>query len=379
MHFSISLFDLKKALKATGATVKANAKDATGYILIDADTKGRVVFVTHNGKTAGTHYSDNIEVIEEGKVCVSFGKLHTFINTFVPVDAAGIGVDKVTFKLIKSGISVSFINTFENGKMSKNKITLAKHDVQSMYIPQPFQTPTFAMNAGVIMAALSKVSYAVDPNSSRAFIQGVNISFDEKFIYFAGTNGLKLSEYKINNTGALKKGSFIVPFSFLSALRKVIDSEDHMFVEIKEGNIKVVVGNSTIHGHMIVGEQYPTYAQLFSNFKNFITIDKTILMSTFVPYLNILNKEDNKRLTISIKEGKLCLSSDFSEAEYEADVESNLNFVIDVNGTFLFQTLDAIKDDTVEMKFSDSNGVLIFDSANFHNQQALITPIKRRN
>jgi DNA polymerase III sliding clamp (beta) subunit (PCNA family) len=377
MEVFIPVFELQHALKLLSAVVKPNAKDSTAHVLIDVSNEGRVVLAAYNGKLALTHFIDDCKAESEGKICVSYTKLSSFVGSFPPW-ADGVGVKDVHIKQLKNNISVRLENTFDNGKVSKNKILLAKQPTHQVYIPPPFQAPTFTINASVLRAALTKVSYAVDQASTRPFIQGMNLKFAEEFIYFTGTDGLKLSEYRVNNTGNLKEGSFIVPHAFSMALRKIADAESQMFFEIVDGSIKAVVGNTTLHGNLIIGEQYPEYTQLFEKFTHTLTIDKFIFMSTFVPYLNILNAEDNKRLTIELKDGKLMLTSDYSEAEYEGGIDFKGDFVIDVNGQFLSQTLDAIMDDTVELKFSDAKGVLLFDSANFHDQRALITPVKRR-
>ena len=70
--------------------------------------------------------------------------------------------------------------------------------------------------------------------------------------------------------------------------------------------------------------------------------------------------------------------NDDARFSYGETVDFDGNFVIDVNGAFMMETLEAIDDDRVIIKFTDENGVLIFDSKNYEDQKALITPIRRR-
>ena len=64
----------------------------------------------------------------------------------------------------------------------------------------------------------------------------------------------------------------------------------------------------------------------------------------------------------------ICDDVDFKEAD----------FIVDVNGSFLKQTVEAIRDDKLLIKFSDDKGPVIFDSGNFQDQKGVVTPIKRR-
>ena len=101
-------------------------------------------------------------------------------------------------------------------------------------------------------------------------------------------------------------------------------------------------------------------------------------MSTLLPFADVLDPDDNYRLTFSLSEGKMVLSCDVAEFTYDGEIDYMQSFVIDVNGQYLIQTVEAIKDDKITVRFSDEAGVLIFDSGNFNDQSALITPIRRR-
>ena len=169
-----------------------------------------------------------------------------------------------------------------------------------------------------------------------------------------------------------------MPYLFVMALRKIIDPESEAFFEVTGKQIKVSVNNTVLHGNLIIGEKFPDYAPAFDDYTNMFVISKDIMMGSFVPFLNALSDEDHKRLTIELKDSKLKIYSDFSDSEYEGTINFAGDFVIDINGSFLAQTLDSINDDVLEMKFSNEDGVLIFDSETFHDQKSLITPVKRR-
>ena len=198
MEIYVSTEEIQKALKMISAVAKPNSEDVSGQVLIDADTQGRVVFLGYNGKQSLTHLVPDCQVKKEGKISVSFAKLSSFVNSFSPWNGT-TGVKGVQIKQLKHNVSVKITNVFGNGKESKNKLTLKMYPIQNFFVPPPFKEATFSIPSGALKLAISKVIYAINPNSPRSFIQGMNISFDEEHIYFAGTDALKLSEYKAKN------------------------------------------------------------------------------------------------------------------------------------------------------------------------------------
>lgn len=377
MEFNISIGDLQKALKVISAVAKPNADDASGQVMMGASDDGTMVFVGYSENLSVTHKVEDCDVKSSGKVCVKFSKFMPFINSFSAWDGNS-GVKEVCVKKLKNNISINLVNIFDNAKKIKNKLALKMFPPQKFFIPEPFKEVTFEMHAAVLKLAISKVVYAIDSKASQSFIQGMNIAFDDDNVFFAGTNALTLSEYKTKNTGNLKEGSFIVPYVFLTALRKITDSSKKVYFEIDNNNIRAVTEQTTLHSSLIIDTSYPDYSGMFECYEHQVVLDKDIILSSFIPYINVLNDEDNKRLTIEFKDGKLSMLSDFSESTYEGDIGFDGHFIIDINGSFLAQTLNAINDDIIEMKFSDQDGYLIFDSGTFHDQKALITNIKRR-
>ena len=377
MEFNLTLGALQKALKVMRAVSKPNDEDVTGQILIDASKSGTVVFVATDGKLFLTHTIQGCDVAVEGTVCVSFTRLSSFISSFNPAKD-GVGVEQVLVKQLKQTVVVKLYEVFVSGGKLENKLTLRSYPTNKMFIPPPFSESTFSIPSAALKAAISKISYAINQLSPRIFIQGVRVAFDETHICFTGTDALKLSEYKFKNTSKLQQGEFIVPYAFLLALRKTLEEDSQIFFEIKDSQVKATLNGTTLHGTLSLGETYPNYVTTLNSAKHTVLLDKQVLMSTFIPFLNALNKDDHKRLSIELSNKKLRVYSDTSESEYSEELDFDGQFVIDINGTFLAQTLNSIKDDTIELGFSDENGVLIFDSSNFHDQKSLITPIKRR-
>jgi len=377
MEFCVDLVAIQKAIKVLNSVARQNTEEVVGQVVIDVRPTGELVLLGNNGSLALTHLITGCDVKEPGVTCISYGKLSSFLTAFVPF-SEGIGVKTVKFKGLKNDLSLSLDNFFSDTKKTTHRFKFKVYPPHKMLVPSPFKNTTLKLNAGTLRLAISKVIYAVNANSIRTFLQGINVSFDEKFIYFAGTDAQMLSEYKTVNIGTLTSGSYTLPYNYIMALRRIIDADSEVCFDISDGLIKAVIGTTTLHGTLLIGEDFPPYTEAFNNYKSEIIINKDILLNSFVPFMNTLDADDHSRLTIHINNSKLVVKSEFAESEYYDDIKYEGEFIIDVNGNFLFQTLAAIMDDVLKMRFSTDVGVLIFDSHQFENQKALLTPIRRK-
>lgn len=376
MEFTVDLLDLQKAFKFISTVAKQNDEDAEGHILLNARSSGELVLLSSSGNLSITHTVPNCQVVTEGILAVSFKKLSSFIVAFTYLKE-GVGSSVVKFKGLKNDLSLSIDSFTLNGKKSTHKLKLRQEVAQKVAIPSPFNVTTFEINAATLRLAISKVIYAVNPSSIRDFLQGVNINFDKDFIYFVGTDAQKLSEYKTPNTSKLQEGTFTVNYSFINALKRVIDDESLVSFSIDSHKIKARINNTVLHGTILIGDTYPDYRKALQDFKHSLVINKDEFLGSLAPLLPTLDKEDHNRLTIKIEDNKLSLNNDYADAEYGGEISFDGIFIMDLNGIYLLSTLTAIMDDLICFKFSTETSPLIFDSFRFSNQKALITPVRR--
>jgi DNA polymerase III sliding clamp (beta) subunit (PCNA family) len=377
MEFSIDVEELQQIIKSLGVVAKRNTNEPSGRILIEAEND-KIRFVANNDSVAIGCVSSKNEIKKEGSASVVYNKLRSFIQPFEPYNGE-FGLKKVIFKTTDKAVNITSENIFENGSTSKAKLRLDLFNTYAIQQPKILNNTTFILNSNMMKAAIDKISYAINPNEVRAFIQGMCVEFDDKNIYFAGTNGLMLTQYRMENNSNLKKGKYSIKYDFVSALLRLLQSDGtQLFVEIENDRIKIKFNNIYMEGRMIIGHEYPNYHSTLDSFSNVITLNKDVLMGILIPFHDILDQDDHYRLTISTKDGNMEIYNDNLHFHYKGDIGFNDEFIIDVNGRFVHQTLMSIKDDKLLMKFSDDSGVLIFDSANYEDQKSLITPIKRR-
>jgi DNA polymerase III sliding clamp (beta) subunit (PCNA family) len=314
-----------------------------------------------------------------GSAVIEYGKIKTFVSS-APVwtDEKEFGIKNFHLKLTDNFLNVSTENKHINGKISKGNLKLKIYDVYNVRTPASSSDVTFTINSNIFRTATSKVLYAINPSDTRAFLQGMNITFDSKEICFVGTDGQRLSEYKVKNISDLPEGVFLLKYDFVMGLRRLVDSGHQLIFEFDKHHVKVVFDNVMFWGRNVIGHEFPDYKSILQSFEHTVVMDKEILLTCLLPFIDVLNSDDNYRLTFSLVNGQMSLKCDVADFVYDGKIDFEDEFIIDVNGQFMIQTIEAIKDDLISINFSNAKGPIIFNSNNFEDQAGLIAPLRRR-
>ena len=151
-----------------------------------------------------------------------------------------------------------------------------------------------------------------------------------------------------------------------------------MLWDVKGNKVSVKFGEVIYVGRKIIGHEFPEYKPVLDRYTDYINLSKEFFIDALHPFVDVLDVDDNCRLTIEIKDKLLRVFNPQATIEAELDIAGGLDFSIDLNGKLLIQTIEAIKDDYILFKFSDAKGFAIFDSSTFNDQKALISSIKKR-
>lgn len=381
MDFRIETKELQKVVGLIGVTARVNAYDFSGQVLIEANDDNTVRFISNNNSTAiSILSSEGVTVNSPGSAVIYYGKLKPFVNAFSAWDEKSGTKD---FHLVKKGdvVKVYVGIVYKTGEKSKGDTKLDSLNDAYFKMPKPFGESQFILNSNMFKKAASKVIYAMDTSGNMAFargLHGMNLSFRGEGLFFCGTDGRVLSEYKVENSSGLEGTDYLIQYDFVMGLKRAVGEETQIFFEIDESDIRAKFDNVCISGRLVTGDTFPNYKPVLDVFEKTMIVSKEAIMGSITPFLDLLDNEDHNRLTFEIKDNKVKLSSDTTKFECDFGLKSSDEFVIDINGKLLYQTIEAINDDKIMIKFTDDNGVFIFDSGNFEDQKALITPIRRR-
>jgi DNA polymerase III sliding clamp (beta) subunit (PCNA family) len=324
------------------------------------------------------HYSYDAVVSTPGITSITYSKIKSFVASFKPWDGKS-GAKEFRFVKEEKTTTIHVDNVFENGKTSKGNLKLTNYNPALVTRPAAFGTASFSMNSSVFRLATNKILYAINPATDESYgaLQGMNISFNKDEICFVGSDGRVLSEFKVDNQSDMEQGDITLTYDFVMGLRRLLIDDMQLLWEIKGNRVAVKFENTTFIGRLIIGHAYPDYKALLEKFTDKINVSKEVLMGFLQPFVDVLNPDDNNRLTFEIKDKIIRVSNDQANLEVEQDIAGGLDFAVDVNGRFFFQSVEAIKDDYILMKFSDDKGVLIFDASTTEDQKSLVTPLTR--
>jgi DNA polymerase III sliding clamp (beta) subunit (PCNA family) len=379
MEFSIETAALQQAVKVLSVVTRVNTTDPEGRILIQTNDDNTVSFITNNNSLALSIDTEKVTIKNQGAVSILYSKIKSFVGSFTAWNGE-YGAKEFTLKESRNKLHIKVDNVFENGKNSSGNLHLEVYPTIMIQQPKPFGDATFILNSDIFKVAVGKVIYAIDPGEVRQNIQGMYVNFDKDNIYFTGTNGLMLSEYAVKNVSDIKEGGYIFKYDFIMALRRMLVDETQVFFEVEDRVVRAKFDSVCLSGRLVIGQEYPEYKSLFDKYEYSVIINRDVFINSLIPFMDVLNNDDNNRLTFSIINSRLSLKNDYADFLYNEDVpfDEVPSFIIDINGLFMKQTVEAIKDDDLLIKFSDEAGCLIFDSGNFQDQKALITPIKQR-
>ena len=378
MDFIISTGSIQRAIKALGVVARANAVDATGRVLIETDDKN-VRFISNNGSTAITFTADEVDITEPGSASIIYSKIKSFVSSFKDWDGDS-GVKNFKFISNDKHTKVTVDNLYNKDKVAKGELKLVNSNVALITKPPEFDKPSFTLNSTIFRAATNKVLYAIDPQTdyTQAALQGMNIKFEDDSIFFAGSDGVVLSEYQVKNVSDCIEGNITLQYDFIMGLRRLLSDDIPLFWEISGNRVAIKFDEIVYIGRRVIGHDFPDYKPIFDKYTDYINLNKDFLMGALYPFGDVLDPEDNFRLTFEIKDKMLKIYNEQAKVEAEQDIMGGLDFSIDLNGKHMIQTIEAIKDDYILFKFSNSKGYAIFDSSTFNDQKALISPISKR-
>jgi len=375
MEFTINILELQKAMKIVGVAANINAVDLSGKIHIFAK-KDIIIFSVVGYNLSVTYTVSECDVIVEGEVLVEYNKIKPFVTSFKPWDGK-IGVKEFKF-ILNDVFIVKVKNIHKDGTFSAGVVKLPHYAPQKPIGDTVIVSPTFTLDAADFITATNKVLYAVNPlEFNIKIISGMNIVFSDDTVSFVGTDGRSLSEYIVKNDGGLKEGNFVVKYDFIMGIRRIVSTDSKIFWKVSNNKIQVFFDNIFFSGSRIISGEYPPYRDMFSQYENEILLDKQIIMDSLLPFKDLLESEDNNRLTFSIHGDTVYFKNPALEFETKQDIK-DVELIIDIDGSLLVKAIEHIKSEKIKMYYSDSDGILIFDEEEGSNQKALITPLKFR-
>lgn len=373
MNIYVKPSSLNSGLKVVRTILKTSSDDVDGMVLLDG-FENKLVLAAHAGVLSIIHVINDIKVESAGKICLLFRDLFQFTNSFND-RKDDKGVEFINIKANKDYINVFVKNYINDVNFVKSNVKLGTYPTHRIYVPGKFDKPDFAINSQLLREAINKVIYSINPVFQKSFLTNMRVEFDSENITFVGTDALKLSSYVLPNTGSVT-GAYNFPYKFVTALNRILKEDEQVLFDLSKHDIKALVGDTVLVSSKAKDDDYPDYKSLFLNYSKYIIVNKKLLLDSFSPFLGLLNDDDDKRITLELKNGILSFYNSQVYSECIIDKNNKDKFIIDINASFLFKIVESINDDNVLIYYIDDKHPLVFDNTK-GTQKSLIAMLKR--
>lgn len=377
MEFKIPVDEMQLITNKLTSVAKVGSDDMDGLVLIE--TIGEEVRFNVNDKGVSLSItSQESEIVTPGKVLCKLSDFKGYISRFtVLID--DFGTDFFTFLVKDEALLIKTKTIFRGTRPSYKKLKVALLDPSIYPKIKIVEEAQLIVNSDILKEGIDSVLHCVNPKEIRASLKGVAISVQEDKLIFAGTNGVKLSETIIDvHTESIEESTHIFKFGFAGTLRYILDNDSQVFITFDGSNVYVRSNNLYIVGSTIVNESFPNYKKAFDLFEHTIVLPRFSFSDSVSNAVDILDVEDNSRLSINIDGNKIVLTNERIEIEQEFDEPFEHSLQMDVNGHFLNDMLLNFVGDTINLRFKDENNPLIFGSGVDDKHTVLLTNLRRR-
>ena len=233
------------------------------------------------------------------------------------------------------------------------------------------------INSKILKRGITEVLHCIDPTEIRTAMSGVNMTITGDKIVFVGTNGVKLAEFEMDINADIVEKSYTLKYNFASILRSILDDDAQVFMRFEGDKVYVQSDDMAIVGALIIDGRYPDYKPMF-NLRDVVRVPRIDFSDTVHGVMDVLDPEDNHRLTVNFNDSTLLLKNDMVESTQTFDESFGANLDVDINGEFLDSILHDFVDEYIEIHFTPGNNYVVLKSPDNKKHTALITVVKRR-
>lgn len=375
MKFKITVDELQNIFAKAVHVVRSNENDGTGMAAVEASDDG-LVFKFTNGSVTMAIDAVNFEVTEKGKKFFLFREIKPYISKYFPL-IDGYGTDGFVFEFEGDSGTLKTKTIYKDCKPVYKSLKFKVFSDILFPNIKPFEEPQFILNSSIIKKGINKVFHCITPNEVRQALTGMNMTVMADKIVFTGTNGIKLTEFGLGINADVELKSYLLKHDLVSALRGVLDDDAQVFVRIDSKLAYFKSNHVYLFGSLLWGADYPNYKPMLE-LQKYMTIKRLSFYDSVHTVIDVLDPEDNSRLSVSFEGNVLKLKNDKIESEQEFDEPFEYDFAFDANGVFMDSLLRDFAGDNLEVHFTEGSNYVVFKSVEYSDHSALISVLKRR-
>lgn len=362
MKVTVTQENLNRALAAVSRVASSKTSlPILSNILLRTENNRLVIAATNLEVASVYHIGAKVE--EEGTLTVPARLVSEFINN-LPKDNIILSSDGSKLDIV-SGNYTSTINGVVADEFPAIPSIEAK---QAITLP-----------SDTLKQTVSQTVVTASHDDTRPVLTGVLCHSFEGKLYFAATDGYRLSERAVVDT--LEGISALIPASTLQEVSRVIP-EDCESVEVlfDESQVKFIMGDVELISRLIDGN-FPDYRQLIPKKTEITAILQTAELVRITKIASLFARESGGSITIHTNKEKSLVSihsvaSQLGENTSEAEAEVDGEGAVTLNSRYLLEALGCIDAPTITFGYSGKLAPCVVRPVGDESYQHIVMPLK---
>ncbi|MFA6476335.1 MAG: DNA polymerase III subunit beta [Candidatus Paceibacterota bacterium] len=334
-------------------------------ILLETQNKNLIIRATN--LEVGIEMEIPAKIEESGVVAVNASILLSYLNN-LPKE------DKITLELDNNNLKLSTETTHTLIK------SLSAEDFP--IIPKITQEGGFEIKANDFVDGLQAVAFASAVSDIKPEISSVYLHNEDQELIFVATDSFRLAEKKINipNLGNI---NIIIPFKNVNELIRVLASlgTSQVMVSYNKNQLAIQTDNLYLTLRVIDGN-YPDYKQIIpTKFNTELNIKKEDFVSLLK--LSTIFSDRFNQIDLTFKPD----SNTLEVLSYNQEIGENKSslvikikgepLVISFNAKYLIDCLSSFSDNTINLRFTETNRPLMIEGITDRSFHYLVMPINK--
>lgn len=362
MKVTVTQENLNRALAAVSRVASSKTSLPILSNILLRTEKNRLLVAATNLEVATVYYV-GAKVEKEGSLTVPARLVSEFVNN-LPKDNVILKADGSKLD-IGSGNYKSTIN----GVMSDEFPTL------------PTITPvhTIVIPSALLKQVITQTVITASHDDTRPVLTGVLCHSNSGSLYFAATDGYRLSERRLTKTDETIKA--LIPASTLQEVSRVIpDDIEEVTMLFDDAQVRFLAGDVEITSRLIDGN-FPDYQQLIPKSTEITATVQATELVRITKIASLFARESGGSVTlhtnttsnvISIHSVASQLGENTSEAEAEVDGEGSVT----LNSRYLLEALGCVESPTITFGFSGKLAPCVVRPVGDDSYQHIVMPLK---
>ena len=362
MRLTVTQENLNRALTAVSrvASSKTSLPILSNILL---KTENNRLLVTATNLEIASVYAIGAKVEKEGSLTIPARLVSEFVNN--------LPKDNIVLKVEGSKLDIS------SGKYKSTINGVAADDFPAL----PSITPqnTITIPSGLLKQAISQTVITASHDDTRPVLTGVLCHSYKGKLYFAATDGYRLSERQLIATDGEIKA--LIPASTLQEVARIIpDDIDEVTMLFDDSQVRFQAGDVELTSRLIDGN-FPDYQQLIPKTTDTTATLQTAELVRITKIASLFARESGGSVTIhtSLEDKAVSIhsvASQLGENTSEAEADVNSDGSVTLNSRYLLEALSCVESPTITFGFSGKLAPCVISPVGDNTYQHIVMPLK---